>query len=133
MDRLQLKIIFTRVTEDFLYPLLDSEGYRPRGKHRFYQKTEGDNEFRVAASLYNRPLQGISLGAGVAFLRLWDFIRQFDYFDRTELFSAAGCGGSVENILPRGTKRSWSWIDETSDPDIIGQELEGQFRQYVFP
>ena len=133
MDRLQLKIIFSRVTEEFLYPLLESEGYRPRGRYGFYCKTDGDNEFRVGVSLYNRPLQGMSMGAGVGFRKVWDFIRQFDYFDQTELISAAGCGGSVENILPRGTHRSWSWIDETSDSELIGQEIVDQFRQYVFP
>jgi hypothetical protein len=132
MDRTQLKSIFGRILGEFVQPYLESRGFRARANGQF-RKTEGDNEFLVGLQLLRPPSQSVEGGAIVAFQRVWQFIRQFDGFDRTEIFSATGCGGRLQLLFPREVEPRWSWIDESTSAEDLGAELVGQLDQYVFP
>ncbi|HSZ56106.1 MAG TPA: hypothetical protein VK797_10620 [Tepidisphaeraceae bacterium] len=127
-------IVFQRITSDFLYPLLKAHGYYQRG--RVFYNSQGDCEFRASA-LLNKWGRGrsasVTISAIVAFRRLWEFIRQFDYFARTQMFTAAGCGGGIERMLPSGRKPNWLAIHEHSNADALGPELVSQYQEFVFP
>jgi hypothetical protein len=131
-----VRVIFTNINEGFLYPLWESKGYRLGPKERFF-KIEGDNEFRLTSHLIRRPRQSFgetSFCAGVAFIRLWKFVRPFRAFERTDLYSAAGCGGLIDRVIPSRLRRvKWSLIEPGTDSEAVGNELVHQFETRVFP
>ncbi len=139
MNRDQIKANYKRMTSEFLFPLLESRGYR-RGAGGRYFKRDAEREFRVAPGLASRGKSVAAvcqIGAAVAFPKLWEFLRQsgVSEFHRPDgsMYSWAACGGLIYQMLPRGSECSWEYIADTSDPEAMGNELVSHFQTYVFP
>lgn len=71
--------------------------------------------------------------AGVAFPKLWQFLKKCDVWGQRDMYSSAACGGRIRLMMPREMSPSWSLLQENSDPILLGNELAFQFRTYVFP
>jgi hypothetical protein len=135
MGREQIKMIFSRITGEFLYPLLNSRGFRPRGRDK-HVLVEGDSEYLVRAWLQypaRSEVAAIHVSAAVAQRRLWQFLRTCAVFKETSMYAVTGCGGLIRSMFPRSLSPSWDLIDENADPVSLGHEMIGQFQQYVFP
>jgi hypothetical protein len=49
------------------------------------------------------------------------------------MHSWAACGGLITRMLPRELDPLWQYIDDASDPEILGNELSAHLKIYVFP
>ena len=130
----RINAIFEQVCSQHLYPVLASEGYAPTCQ-RFYEKTDGDVQFRVSAILSRKPKEtvgSIELAAAVAFRRLWSFLKQFERFDRTSMFTAAGVGGRVSRMFPRDVRPSWYFFMRTAHPMRWAKKSSTSFESTSF-